>query len=264
MMPYIGVTDFTSRDQVEQVKKHIPNHINRRLHVGAMTSYKTQNYIPTSAGWEKIWLPSHALQQLFVDDDQVYNVIHYADYGHTDTSRAPTTVFDLVHAWDMCGPHVHAIQLDMVWPEESLIREFKHVVPTSQIILQVSSTALEFSDPHVDWREVLGPYEQLVDYVLIDTGMGKGIVFDPSKALERVEGAIQVGFDPDRIVVAGGLGPDTYTNLKLILDIYPDVSCDAQGRLRSSHNSRDPLNLQRVEQYVAGVCSLLSTEGTPA
>jgi hypothetical protein len=250
-MPYIGATDFVTREQVERAKATItvPN---RRLHVGVMTSYKVLNGQPSK--WADVWLKPHQIQELFQDDGS-YNVIHYADYGHSDGQRAPTTVLDLVKAWDMCGAYVHAIQLDMVWPVPSLIMELKHARPGAEIILQVSSKAMEAAGRHT--RSTIDDYYGLVHYVLLDAGMGRGIPLDADKCLEIID---NTDFPPNQIAVAGGLGPETYQNLKPIVDEYPEISCDAQGRLRPSHNALDPLNMDYVEQYIKGVCSLLSTK----
>lgn len=251
--PYIGATDFVTREQVERAKTAItvPN---RRLHVGVMTSWKVLNGQPSK--WADAWLKPHQIQELFQDDGS-YNVIHYADYGHNEVERAPTTVIDLVKAWDMCGAYVHAMQLDMVWPSVSLIQEFLFARPSAQIILQISSTAIE--DAGEDWWVSYAQfYDHVVDYVLLDTGMGRGIPFDPRSALGRVNDLITAGYKPEQIAVAGGLGPDSYTNLTRLLEVHPTLSCDAQGKLRPSGSALDPLDIELTERYIQGVCSLLT------
>jgi hypothetical protein len=254
-IPYIGVTDFTNRTQVERAKAAIPTGVDRRLHVGAMTSYKVIHGIPTSKGWENVWLNERGLRELFTDDPDVYNVIHYADYGHTETERAPTSVEDLLKAWDQCGPYVHAMQLDMVWPRVEMLEEFLHCRPACQLVLQVSTNAIKEGGQF--WYDNLRHYKGLVEYVLVDTGMGRGTTFDPTEIIKTLN-AVTWNFTKKQLAVAGGLGPDTYQNLKPILNEYPEISCDAQGRLRPSHSALDPLNMDYVEQYIKGVCSLLT------
>lgn len=250
--PYIGVTDFTSRSQVERAKAAIPANVNRRLHVGAMTSYKVIRGIPTSKGWEYVWLNEQGLRELFANDPEVYNVIHYADYDHTQENRAPTTVLDLVTAWDRCGPYVDAIQLDMVWPRKEMLEEFRHCRPDAEIILQVGSKALDQAGRYA--LDILDEYYGLAHYALLDAGMGTGTPFDPEAFLQLID---NTDFPPFQLAVAGGLGPDTYSNLQPLLDEYPELSCDAQSRLRQSHNSLDPLDMGRVIAYIEGVCSLI-------
>ena len=51
------------------------------------------------------------------------------------------------------------------------------------------------------------------------------------------------------IIVAGGLSSETIGILKPILQYFPGVSIDAQGRLRPSHNALDPINLKMSKEY---------------
>jgi hypothetical protein len=197
--PYIGVTDFTTYEQVLEVCQYIPE--GRRLHVGAMISYKTLHGIPTSTGWEKIWLKPPELKALFARDPKVFNVIHYADYDDK------TTLLDLTMVMQAAGSGVEAIQLDMKWPLPSLLSDLRAIAPHIKIIQQIGSTAIKES---TDWERDLAAYEGLADYVLMDCGMGKGIPFSPDHMLFLV-GIARKYFDEDQIAVAGGLGPETWT-----------------------------------------------------
>ena len=245
--PYIGVTDFTDSDQVMQALDCIPLNINRRLHVGIMCSYKTLHGIPTSSGWEHIW-PTHSqVRELFKDVPRVYNVIHYADYDDL------TSLMEIQMALDYAGEHVNAIQLDMKWPSPQLLEDIKRTNPTIDIIQQIGRTAMNQSS---DWEKDLAQYDALADYVLLDYGMGRGTPFASEHMLELVETALMY-FGEDQIAVAGGLGPNTYRNLAPVFDVYQDLSCDAQGQLRSSLDARFPLEMDRVCDYIRGVCSLI-------
>lgn len=254
-IPYIGVTDFTARNQVVNMAGLIPDSVNRRLHVGAMISYKTLNGIPTSMGWESIWLDERGLNELFVNDWSVFNVLHYADYGHERSKRAPTTVEHLLTALNRAGPYVNGLQLDMVWPTPTMIAELRYARPGIEIIQQVSSVAKK--EAGIGWIDKIEKYAGIVDYLLLDSGMGRGIPFNPATVLYDIEMALSCGFSQHQLAVAGGLGPDTYMGLQPILDRYPNISCDAQGKLRPSGSATDPLNFDYVRRYIAGVCSLL-------
>lgn len=256
--PYIGVTDFTSYAQVKNVKELIPPWVDRRLHVGAMISYKTLNEIPTSTGWEKIWLNEKGLRDLFVDDKEVFNVIHYADYPD-ETHKVLSKSSDVLRAVKKAGPHVNGIQLDMVWPNGKIIADLKEWKPDLQVIMQVSSKAIEFATNHeLNIVQVLECYNlDYIDYVLVDFGMGRGTPFNPTVALDLVEQVLLL-MPQKKVAVAGGLGPETFANLKPIFSKYPEISCDAQGQLRPSGSAKDPLDMQRVASYISGVCSLLN------
>jgi hypothetical protein len=257
-IPYIGVTDFTSRDQVVSMTHCIPPWIDRLLHVGAMMSYKTLNNIPTATGWENIWLNEAGLNALFVKEPNVFNVLHYADYPGDNGESPKTDSSDLIKAIKICGPGVQGIQLDMIWPKQSLLSSVKDSFPGLSIILQVSSRAIEQALKHqLSVPDVLEGYDlNTIDYVLLDYGMGKGVPFAPEAALNLVSQVLTV-MDQTKLAVAGGLGPDTYKNIASILAKYPNISCDAQGQLRDSGSAMDPLNMRRVEQYIKGICSLL-------
>lgn len=247
--PYIGVTDFTSVEQVHEVLTCIPAEANRRLHVGAMISYKTLNQIPTKTGWENIWLDEPGLNNLFKPNPAVYNVIHYADYDNL------TTLDHLLEAVNKSGPGVDAVQLDMKWPSHHLVAQLRYALdPKIQIIQQIGSTAIAESS---NWERDMAVYQGIVDYVLLDCGMGRGIPFDPLYMNSLVETALRY-FSEHQIAVAGGLGPQTYDNMRHLLKKYPSISCDAQGKLRSSGSAVDPLDLELVKQYVSGVCSLIT------
>lgn len=256
--PYIGVTDFVFSSHVDVIKELIPPWVDRRLHVGAMMSHKTLHGIPTSTGWEKIWLNQMGLGALFYtkDDPLIFNVLHYADYPENGIVK--TTPRDVIKAVDIAGPCVQGLQLDMIWPSKKLINEVKGAYPDLEIIMQVSHKALEQAHSHdLSMTDVLSTYPlDALSYILIDFGMGRGTPFDPQHALSLIEEALTV-LPQRKIAVAGGLGPDTYENLRPILRKYPDISCDAQGQLRPSMKATDPLDMQRVTKYVNGVCSLL-------
>lgn len=244
---YIGVTDFTSRDQVLLAKQWIHPGVKRVLHIGAMMSYKTMHGIKTRTGWENIWLNGDQLQALFVEDDSVFNVLHYADYDNP----SPTQVQDLHFACLLAGNGISGLQLDMVWPDPRMLREFVYDKPKNlSLILQVSKPAIrEIQEEDIPLRSQLEEYKGLVHYILIDYGMGRGTPFDPQEMLSLVDIAVAV-FGESGVAVGGGLGPDTYTNLQPILQKYPGISWDAQGRLRKSGKATDPLDMDLVKLYL--------------
>lgn len=244
--PYIGITDIVSRQQVELLKQQIPNGVNRRIHVGVMTSYKFVNGLPTK--WADIWLKPYQQRSVFTDDNTVYNVLHYADYEQP----ALTQYGDIQTALWLAGPHVHAIQLDMIWPNPELLGWLR-LNSTIEIILQVSSKAMS---SYPNWQTYLTINQGLYDYILIDYGMGSGTTFDNSSLLHTIE--IMLQYVPEsRLAIAGGLGPNTYAKLLPIFDRYPNISVDAQSQLRPSGNALDPLSVEYASAYVGGVCSLL-------
>lgn len=248
-LPYIGCTDFRSLAQVLAVQNHIDTSL-RRLHVGVMCSYKTVNGLPSQ--WTDVWPSSKHIHEIF--DNVVYgakpfNVIHYADYD------AQTTISDLKKAMDRCGPNVHGIQLDMIWPNVDMVHEFRELFHSTEIILQVSSKAM---DVNPFWMKTLEVYKPSIDYVLLDAGMGKGTTF----YLEEFESAIyatRANFREDQIAIAGGLGPLNHQTRKAaqLLEKFPQLSVDAQSKLRPSESSKDPLDTVYAAMYAQSISNIV-------
>ena len=252
LKPYIGVTDFTTRAQVEEAKAFIHKDSGRVLHVGAMRSYKTHKRIPTKPGWEKIWLVPEQLQDLFIPDDNVFNVLHWADFGKDHL----TTTKELIEACAICGVGLDGLQLDMVWPNVAMLQVFKEVRPDITVILQVSKDAMNVSQTNgKTFIEDLAPYVDLVDFVLLDYGVGRGTPFIAETLLKSIKETVTL-FPENRIVVGGGLGPQTFYSLEPILQRFPLISWDAQGQMRSSSNAVDPIEMNRVTAYLRGSSTL--------
>lgn len=253
-VPYIGVTDFASRAQVMQALGYMPERINRRLHVGAMMNYKTLHGIPTEKGWENIWLNEAGLRGLFQPHPRVFNVLHYADYD----DPCLTTSDDLIAACVKAGPGLQGLQLDMIWPTPQLIREVKQVFPHLEVILQVGKKALEQFDllPSKYFVHMLGKYLPETSYFLIDCSLGTGKEMDVPYVLRYLRDANEI-ISFDGLAVGGGLGPTTYSLLEEIFNLSLLISCDAQGKMRSSGLATDPIEMDRVCSYIRRVSSLL-------
>lgn len=251
--PYIGVTDFSHYSQVREALENIPEKVNRRLHVGVMSSYKTVSGIKTQTGWEKIWPRGDILQGIFQPHPRVFNVLHYADFEVPSL----TTVGHLVTICKEAGPHLHGLQLDMIWPSVHLIEEFRQIFPDTEVILQVSKLALKLLEStSKNLNEQVQMYSGVVDYFLIDSSMGRGEPMSPTYILDYVN-EISLVVPPYRIAVGGGLGPSTYRLLDRIFSYSNLISCDAQGQMRSSGKATDPIEMSRVCAYLRGVSSLL-------
>ncbi len=256
LTPYIGITDFTNFDQVlvmlRTLKTFKPKEMQRRLHVGVMMSYKTLNDIPSK--WSNVFPPKEKIADIFFSED-AYNCLHYADYDRVDT--------DLIEALSKAigygGNHIDALQLDMMWPSPSKIVSAIHqteIKKEIQIILQIGKQALE----HVDNEplflvEKLKEYKGAIHRVLLDKSMGKGLGMDAQGLIPFVQ-AIKENFPELGIGVAGGLGPETMHLVEPLVKEFPDLSIDAQGRLRPSGNAMDPIDWNMAWKYLVEALKL--------
>ena len=222
------------------------------LGVGVMMSRETLYGLPSK--WAAAFPPKESVASIFIDHPGVYNVLHYADYDNASDAK------DFRKALSYGGPHVNAMQFDMIWPNpceiaEALGRDNSGPHPI-KVILQVGRKAIALYDNNIGRIiEVLKLYRALncLDYVLLDKSSGGGKEMD-SELLLSYHKAIRRHFSREelQIVVAGGLGPESLDRLLAPFrrdDAYLDISIDAQGKLRSSGNSLDPVDWDMAAAY---------------
>jgi len=100
-------------------------------------------------------------------------------------------------------------------------------------------------------RKAVNPYKGLVDYVLLDPSGGIGRQFDPEVERPYLEALVDMGIG---LGVAGGLSPSTLHLLEPLVKDFPQLSIDAEGRLR---NQDDQLDLTVVSSYLQKAYELL-------
>lgn len=252
-IPYIGITDFMTYEQVMRMLAVFETHRSpgseRILHVGVMMSYKTLQEIETR--WSKAFPQKEEIARIFSSFD-TYNCLHYADYGRN------SNYLDLARAISFGGIGINALQLDMIWPEPGDISGGVHTSRKQvEIILQVGRNSLEEANNNPE--EVvnrLKEYTGIIDRVLLDRSMGQGIGLDAEFLLPFAR-AIKEQFPDLGLGIAGGLGPDTIELVKPFVKEFPDVSIDAQGKLRPSGSALDPVDWDMAEQYLIKALKLL-------
>ena len=266
MEPYIGITDFTNAEQVvlmEEILNHSKLRNTHSLHVGVMSSYKTLYGLPTK--WAAIFPPLENLKEIF-HSYTALNCLHYADYG--DQVDLCVSLLALAMA---SGRHLHAVQLDMIWPPVEEIRRFKKIYTNEidflidkkeiDIILQIGGLCFKQGEHKAHPPKVivdkLKEYDGVVDRVLLDKSMGRGKAMDAAGLLPYAR-LIREELPHIGIGIAGGLGPDSVHLIKPFLEEFPDVSIDAQGQLRSSGNAQDPIEWDRAEKYIKSAIEILS------
>ncbi len=259
--PYIGITDFptweTTQRMIDCFKKN-QSGIPHALHIGIMCSYKSLNGHATK--YDDVWPESKYLSNIFpvTGSEPVFNCLHYADYGTTPYKE---TVKTIVKGLNACGAQLHGLQLDMIWPDFAAIWSALRLSFNNsplKVILQINSRAFEMMDN--DPKKVVEKLREyrdlgLLNYVLLDKSMGKGQPLDARFMLPFLR-EIQEQFPDVGLVVAGGLGPDTLDLLCPILEEFPGISIDAQGRLRPSFDSTKPIDWNMAERYVKNATDL--------
>ena len=250
--PYVGITDFMTFEQVKKMlavfKTHLPPQSKRKLHVGVMMSYKTLQGLETK--WSKAFPQKEMIASIFGSND-VYNCLHYADY------RRNSGYLDLARAISFGGIGIHALQLDMIWPEPGDISGGVHTSRKQiEVILQIGNKSIEEADNNPETVAYkLEDYDGVIDRVLLDKSMGQGVTMD-AETLIPFARAIRRRFSNLGLGVAGGLGPSTTGLVKPIVKEFPDVSIDAQGKLRPSGDALDPVDWEMAEQYLVEALKL--------
>lgn len=215
-----------------------------------MMSFKTLYGFETK--WSKVFPPKEEIAGIFRCDD-LYNCLHYADYDND-----PLFWRSLSQAIGYGGIGISAVQLDMIWPEPGNIANAVHVSRKQiEVILQVGAKAMEAAgnDP-VEVVRRLEDYDGVIHRVLLDKSMGRGLGMDAEGLLQFAR-AIRKRFPELGITVAGGLGPDTLHFLGSLPIQFPDISIDAQGKLRPSGNALDPVDWDMAGRYLIKALELL-------
>ncbi|OGD68862.1 hypothetical protein A2996_02650 [Candidatus Campbellbacteria bacterium RIFCSPLOWO2_01_FULL_34_15] len=244
---FISITDFTCPEQVNsmlELRKKLNSKI--LLGVGVMMSYKTLHGFPTK--WSKSFPENKDIPSIFMDKEGVFNVLHYADQNNDSCWE------DFWAGLGYAGPNVHAIQFDMTWPHPNdvhyVISSMKEEGALVEVIMQVGRKSFlqaENTPKGIIKRLSEYYYRNCLDYVLLDKSMGEGKILNPHELIPFID-AIYQKWPNIKIVVAGGLGPETISVAEPILDIYP-ISLCAQSRLRPSFNALDPIDWDMAQEY---------------
>jgi hypothetical protein len=276
--PYIGITDFMTNQQVEQIynvfKTHRESESKRRLHVGVMMSFKTLYGHETK--WTKAFPPKEKIKHIFnpisIESQEhistreymdlwnytnIWNdimfTLHYADY-----EKCPDIVQNLTDALMCTGPYVNALQLDMIWPDPHLVQQaIKDSGKNIEVILQIGKNAMEDADN--DPQEIVERlyfYQEFLTHVLLDKSMDRELSMNAHELLPYAR-AIKKAYPNLGLAVAGGLGPNTVHLVEPLVAEFPDISIDAQGRLRPSGDALDPIDWDMASLYVVEALAML-------
>ena len=241
---YIGITDFTDPNQAHEML-NVFKDTEKFLMVGIMMSYKTLNGIETK--WKDAWPAKEDIKNIFVSHPKAFNTLHYADYEGINILE------NLERATIYGGSNMHAIQLDMIWPDPEQVKAYHRKYPYVEIVLQVNGKAFDIVENRaLDLIKKLYLYENSLSYVLLDKSMGKGLGMD-ANLLAYFLRSLTIGLPGLRdigLAVAGGLGPKTLHLVKPLVEEFPDISIDAQGRLRPSGNALDPIDWGMAKEYL--------------
>jgi hypothetical protein len=181
------------------------------------------------------------------------NLVHY------NTDKPDTLCQQMVELTGLGGPDLHGYQLNIPWPPVTELSRYRRRFPEIKIVLQISQTSLQMVDSSApDLADKLArEYAGLVDYILLDPSAGYGIPLDSRWAAEY----LQVLHEADLgmgLGVAGGLGPSSLDLVEPLINDFPDLSIDAESRLRDED---DRLDTGKARDYIGKARQLFGRSG---
>lgn len=243
---YIGITDFTLPSEVREMREEfIKNSLPQkrlRLMVGVMASYKTLWGLPCR--WTKIFPPNDFIKQIFLQEQPLFNCIHYADYKNICVADSLEKVVRIG------GKNLHAIQLDMIWPDAEEIIHFKKAHPELHIILQINTSAFNaVENDSLSLVKRLRSYGNSLNGVLLDKSQGQGIGLN-EQFLRPFIKDIHLSLPNLGITIAGGLGPETLHLAEGLIQEFSFLSIDAQAQLHENADIIQPMDWHKASLYL--------------
>jgi hypothetical protein len=148
------------------------------------------------------------------------------------------------------------VQFDMLpWHENEYTGLFGRIKKEAPLVLlQCHGDIMQKLSPH-KVSELLRSYTGLVDYVLFDASHGKGVTLNPDALEPFVDAASELtGIG---VGVAGGLDERTVLSpeFQKLLAHYPDLSFDAEGKLRPE--GKGALDQDATRAYLASAARVV-------
>ena len=237
--PYIGITGFMSLNDAMQVLDAISVNMDRLVMVGVLASLKTMRGAQNK--WPNRYPVMDKIADIFPDHPLALNLIHY------NTKEKDTLGDQLVAMTGFGGANMHGFQLNIAWPLLDVLRRYRKEHATKQIVLQVGGYAFEVVNHSPEQLAAkVAEYDGVVEYVLLDPSGGYGKPFDPERARDYLQ-ALKAQNLEMGLGVAGGLSPTTLDLVRPLTNEFPDLSIDAEGRLRTPE---DHLDLAVSSEYL--------------
>ena len=244
MTPYIGITGFSSRREVDAVLASVPAEPCRLLMCGVLLSNALLSGKSSDAP-NRCPEPG-AIAGIFSDDPRCLNLVHYRPPPGANLTDA------LAGATEVGGPNCHGVQINATrgapWPDPEALAAYRERCRSSRIVFQAGREAMESTNHQPDeLARRCARYSGLVTDVLVDASEGLGLPLDADRSADYLA-AIRAVAPELGLVVAGGLHAGNIAELlSPLLPEWAGVSIDAEGQLRDSD---DRLNVAAAVEYL--------------
>ncbi len=228
--PYIGVTGFTARWEVEHVIQSL-NASSQKLMVGVLASEKTLNGMMNRH--PRRFPLVETIPSLFLPDLRCLNLIHYS------TDSPDTLATQLATLTAIGGPNLHGFQLNVPFVPPNEIAQHMKKFPKHRIVLQIGPRMLSDLNPD-QLAEHLKSTKYEVTDLLLDASAGRGIGTDWARELAYLRAIRGTNQALVGAGLAGGLDAYGVKGLApLISEFHGLLSIDAEGRLRDNDDRFD-------------------------
>ena len=235
--PYVGITGFCTRGEVDAVLQAVPAEPIRPLMCGVLLSNALLSGDASDAP-NRCPAPD-VIAGIFSDDPRCLNLVHYRPQPGADLADA------LSHATEIGGPHCHGVQINATrgapWPDPDALKAYHERCRPSRIVFQAGREAMEsVNHQPEELARRCAAYSGLVTDVLVDASEGLGLPLDASRSADYLK-ALRTAAPELGLVVAGGLHSGNIVELlSPLLPRWSAVSIDAEGRLRDTEDRLSP------------------------
>lgn len=269
--PYVGVSGVVSPEiqaSLEAIALDCGlRDKNRILALGVKAVHKTQ-FLDIRNKYGTDWYP--------VGEDSFKHSLRH-DNRNSDTIGVAQAYFDVEHVHDndyrarflsriiqRGEPWLEGIQFDMLpWHSNGEMWNFLEGVKQKglSVFLQAHGESMSTLGPQESVR-IIGNHSEIIDYVLFDSSHGTGTRLDLS-SLEPflAEAYEKLDLSQTGIAIAGGLNSEIVReDLPKILNIYSDLSWDAEGQLHPENESgKRPLDLDVTSAYLLASSDVITS-----
>lgn len=249
---YIGITGFMSRPEVAAVFNALRTQSAMVFMVGVLVSDKSLRGEP---GNPKRYPMPKELGHIFSSRQDQLNLLHI---NVREAVNPDQLLNNLYTARDLAGPNCHGFQLNIPWPDVTVVSRYKARYPKDKLVLQCGAGALESAgnNPH-RLALLAADYEGLADYILVDPSGGRGQPFRYNTALGYLS-ELQHVLPDVGLGIAGGLhkGETQGHFARLLRPLKNSLSCDVESGVRDQH---DNLSVELARAYAQKMSDLYHT-----
>jgi hypothetical protein len=255
--PYVGITGFMSQEEVSTIGNlYPPDSSGPLIMFGFLMSEKTLNGQPDK--WPNRYPPRESLFKLFSRHPSGMNIIHYSSDNPNKLLLQLLSMVGLYWSGHPLAGDLDGFQLNIAWPSPAIIEEFRKFTNERKhftVILQIGSKALQaVNNSPIELARRLKAYEDLADYILIDSSGGRGELVDIEKLRSYFWALDDFGITEKMgIGFAGGLCFKTLPFVRPTFGEFEHPSMDAERRLRDAN---DRMDLRETSFYLAEALSM--------